>query len=414
MRVLHLIQRYRPAQGGSEKFFVEASERLAAEGHSVTVYTTDALDIQRFWLWGKKRVHVPREVLRGVDVRRFRVWTLPWRLHAKAQKVLSAIPGRAAKSLFSFPSPFVPGMLASIHTRERFDIVHAAALPYDSILYCAHRIARRQKIPLIISPFFHLGEKGNDDVSKYYTRPHQMWLVGEADRVLVQTDIEQEFLIERSIPREKLRLLGMGISADELEGGVGERFRDKYDVRGPIVFYIGPKTYDKGTFHLLEAMRRIWHRGDPTTLVLAGSDIEDFNRHYRGLPSEIQAKCLLLSYISEEEKKDLLDAGTLMVMPSRSDSFGIVFLEAWYYGKPVIGAQAGGIPGVINDGIDGLLVPFDDVGALTGAISKMLRDGELSAEMGKRGHDKVMSSYTWDEKYRLLKDLYLNLTGEEK
>ncbi len=408
MRYLHLIHRYWPARGGSEKFFIELSERLAADGDEVTVFTTDAMDIQHFWLPGKERVGVPRESHEGVRIERFAVRRFP--KHPQALRVLSRLPGFTLKSLFSFPSPLVPGMLARIWSSERFDLVHATALPYDSILYSAWRIASRQGIPLVMSPFFHLGESGSDEVSRHYTRPHQLRLVKSADRVFVQTAIEREFLAGSGYPEDRMVTLGMGINPRELEGGRGERFRRKHGVIGPVVCYIGPRTYDKGTFNLVEAMASLWRGGDPSTLVMAGADIEDFRRYYRGLPEGVKSKCLVLGYIDDQEKRDLLDACDLLVLPSRSDSFGIVFLEAWFYGKPVVGAEAGGIPGLVREGLDGLLVPFGNSTELALAVRTLLMNRDYARRLGEEGRKRVLADFTWDEKYRVVRGVYEELT----
>jgi glycogen synthase len=409
MRCLHVIHRYWPARGGSEKFFIELCERLVSDGDEVTVYTTDAMDIQHYWLPGKERIDGPYEVRNGVRVFRFDVKRFP--KHAQALRVLGKAPGLTAKSLFSFPSPLVPGMLRRIWSPERFDIVHATALPYDSILYTAYRVARRQGIPLVMSPFFHLGESDSDEVRRHYTRPHQLKLVKGCDRVFVQTDIERDFLAGAGYPEEKMVLLGMGINPGELKGGKGERFRRRHGVIGPIVCYIGPRTYDKGTFTLVDAMESLWKGGDPSTLVMAGADIEDFRRFYEKLPEKISSKCLMLDFIPDEEKLDLLDACDLLVLPSRSDSFGIVFLEAWFYGKPVVGARAGGIPGLVRDGVDGLLVPFGDAKELALAIRSLLRDSTYAHALGEAGRERVLSEFTWESKYRVVRGVYEELTG---
>lgn len=409
MRCLHVIHRYWPARGGSERFFEEISERLAADGNRVTVWTTDAIDIQHYWLPGKERIGIADEEHNGVRIRRFDVKRLP--KHAQALRVLEKIPGLGPKSVFSFPSPMVPGMLKTARGGEQFDIVHATALPYDSILYSAYVVSRRQGIPLVYSPFFHLGEEGEEDVRRFYTRGHQMKLVKSADRVLVQTNIERDFLRSSGFAESRMLLLGMGINPGELEGGNGERFRKKHGIAGPIVCYIGPRTYDKGTFHLVEAMEKLWAGGDPSTLVLAGLDIEDFRRYHERLPEKVKSKCLMLDYIPDEEKLDMLDACSQLVLPSRSDSFGIVFLEAWFYGKPVVGAAAGGIPGLVRDGIDGLLVPFGDVKELALSIQKLLLDKEYARGLGEAGRERVLAEFTWDRKYTLVKRLYEELAG---
>jgi glycogen synthase len=64
---------------------------------------------------------------------------------------------------------------------------------------------------------------------------------------------------------------------------------------------------------------------------------------------------------------------------------------------PVIGARAGGIPGVITDGQDGLLVPFGNVAALTAAISQLLTEPALTEKMGAAGRQKTISHYTWSQ-----------------
>jgi glycosyltransferase involved in cell wall biosynthesis len=96
-------------------------------------------------------------------------------------------------------------------------------------------------------------------------------------------------------------------------------------------------------------------------------------------------------------------------MPSRTDSFGIVYLEAWLYRKPVIGARAWGVSDVIEDGVDGRLVPFDDPGALAEALSVLLKRPALRSEMGARGEAKVYRLHTWDKKYEAVRDLYVRL-----
>ena len=61
MKVAHVIQRYWPCVGGAERYFQELSERLASDGHQVTVYTTDIWDLEGFWARGKARVSSKEE-----------------------------------------------------------------------------------------------------------------------------------------------------------------------------------------------------------------------------------------------------------------------------------------------------------------------------------------------------------------
>jgi glycosyltransferase involved in cell wall biosynthesis len=105
----------------------------------------------------------------------------------------------------------------------------------------------------------------------------------------------------------------------------------------------------------------------------------------------------------------MLAATDLFAMPSRIDSFGIVYLEAWAYGVPVIGCRAGGVPDVIEDGQDGVLVGYGDETGLAMAIEGLLADPQRCRAMGQRGRAKVEAHYTWDQIYDGLAAVYREL-----
>ena len=123
-----------------------------------------------------------------------------------------------------------------------------------------------------------------------------------------------------------------------------------------------------------------------------------------------QIDCYLLN-VSDEVRRDALAAASVYAQPSRTDSFGIAYLEAWCYGAPVVGARAGGVPAVIDDGENGLLVPFGDVGALAGALERLLRDGALARRLGASGRAKVLRELTWDAAYGRARAFYRDLAG---
>ncbi len=84
------------------------------------------------------------------------------------------------------------------------------------------------------------------------------------------------------------------------------------------------------------------------------------------------------------------------MLPSRADSFGIVLLEAWSHGVPVVAARAGGIPGVVDDGANGLLVPFADVDGLANAVERLITDEVFAERIGEAGREKIRTHYSWD------------------
>jgi glycosyltransferase involved in cell wall biosynthesis len=171
-------------------------------------------------------------------------------------------------------------------------------------------------------------------------------------------------------------------------------------------------AYDKGTMHLVEAARRLWQGGQAVDLVLAGAITQPFRAYLAGLPPADRARLHVLGPVDDAEKRNLLAAADVFAMPSRTDSFGIVYLEAWLYRKPVIGARTWGVMDVIEDGRDGLLVPFGDAAALADALSDLLSDAARRDQMGAYGEEKVHRMHTWDVKYPLVRNLYQQLVAD--
>ncbi len=419
MRILHITPRYYPYIGGSELYCQEISERLVQDGHQVTVFTTNAWDVEYFWDPQKAHLPVGRENHHGVEIRRFAVQHVlssqrSFGAIRLALRLLASMPFNTRFLLFRLCTlvPWVPDLERELTLETRgnaYDIVHVTNICFDSLIYGAYRFARQMEIPLVITPFVHLGEREDNTVRRYYTMPHQMSMLRSSDTVIVQTELERQYLLSQGVMADRIHKVGVGINPERLCGGCAERFRAKYHIEAPIVFYIGTQAYDKGTIHLVEAMRKLWEDGSPAHLVLAGPVTGGFESYFRSLPELDRQRCHLLGFISEEDKRDLLDAGDVFAMPSRTDTFGIVYLEAWLYKKPVIGALAGGIPDVIQDNEDGYLVPFGDIPRLAQAIDTLLADPAKARQFGEKGYLKIIAQHTWDKKYTAIKTIYEGL-----
>jgi len=83
----------------------------------------------------------------------------------------------------------------------------------------------------------------------------------------------------------------------------------------------------------------------------------------------------------------------LFALPSTAEGFGLVFLEAMAFSKAVVGAAAGGSVDVIEDGVNGLLVPGNDPARLTQALDRLLRVEALCAALGRRGAEIVRQKF---------------------
>ena len=419
-RLLHIVQRYAPYEGGSENYVREISEQFAADGHAVTVLTTDAWDLEYFWNPRARRIDVPaEETLRGVRVLRFSVRHYPlsafgYRALRRAMAEVSRLPplpGRDSALRHSgLFAPWTPSLHRWLreHTGQ-FDLVHAANISLESTVIAGADAARRARVPLVVTPFTHLGVPGDARIVRYYSMPQHIRLLRDAAATITQTPQETGFLAARGVPADRLHRIGVGVHLGDVTGGNADRARAAYDLRGAVVYFSGTAAADKGTYDLIAAMRRLWDAGRDATLVLTGPMLSAARAHLAALPDNVRARIRPLGFVTKEEQRDVLAAADILALPSRTDSFGIVFLDAWANAKPVLGADAGGIPGVVTDGVDGVIVPFGDVGALTAALRRLLDDPDLRARMGAAGRQKLLDQYTWDHIVTQVREVYARL-----
>jgi glycosyltransferase involved in cell wall biosynthesis len=305
-------------------------------------------------------------------------------------------------------TPRLPDMRRYLqaHAAEPFALIHATNITLDFAILPAFDFAHAHGIPFIATPFVHLGPPGDRSILRYYSMRHQIELLRRSARVITMTGLEGDALAARGVDRARMRRVGVGVNPAEIAGGDGARFRAEQRIDGPLVLYIGAMAFDKGAVHTVEAMQRLWAQGENATLALIGAPLAHFTTFYARLPTVEQARIRLLPYAPDQVKRDALAAADLFAMPSRTDSFGIAYLEAWCYGLPVIGARAGGVPDVIDDRLDGLLVPFGDLDAIAGAIGRLLHDRGEAQRLGASGRAKVMRELTWDRIYAQVRAVY--------
>lgn len=415
MHFLHVNQLYNPASGAS-RYFMELGERLVREGHRVTVLSSNALDLEYFWDQRRRSIHELTSSHHGVEVRRFAVRRIPGppiiypilrRLMLELGRVGAlSRPLLRRMAMLTPRLPDLEAALANDPTLADVALVHTTNITLDFAILPVARWAAQRGIPHLCTPFVHLGEPGNRQIVQYYSMPHQIALLQSCAGVATMTHLERDFLIDCGVPAERIAIVGAGVDPAEVAGGDGAAFRARHAITGPIVLSLGAAAYDKGTIHTLDALRQLWAKGHPVTWVQCGPLLAHFEAHYAQLPPAERAKTRVLGYVSDQERRDALAAATVYAQPSRTDSFGISYLEAWCYAVPVVGARAGGVPAVISDGVDGLLVPFGDTTTLAQALERLLDDPGLAQHLGRAGQAKVARELTWDAAYARARALY--------
>ena len=163
---------------------------------------------------------------------------------------------------------------------------------------------------------------------------------------------------------------------------------------------------------MLRAAQVAWESGHRFTLVLAGPQMPNFLSFWKSFRPA--GPVHVLGQLDEVQKRDFFAAIDLFALPSRSDSFGLVFPEAWVNGVPCVGYRAGGVPWVIRDGIDGLLVRCGDIASLAAALVRLVGDAALRRRMGEAGRARIPTEFDWADKLALVRDTYEEVIAERR
>jgi glycosyltransferase involved in cell wall biosynthesis len=412
MRVAHFIQRFPPALGGSEAYFARLSDFLFHQGHDVQVWTTTAIDLETFWSSRGRQLKPGIEMRDGITIRRYA--PAHWFARQHFLRALSYFPISSVQRMALPCNPIALRMWFDAGSfDEPIDLVHASAFPYGWLLSCAHKLARRKRAPYFLTPFLHLGDPDNhrDRTRRAYTSKGLRSLLLAADRVFAQTPSERDMISQLGVGDEKIVLQGMGVDFADCTGGDRATARASWHIRDDevVIGHLANQSKEKGTVDLLRAALVAWEMGARFRVVLAGPRMPNFRRFWDTFPTK--DRVVQLGPLSHAQKLDFFAGIDVFCLPSRSDSFGLVLLEAWANGKPVIAYRAGGPADLVHHGEDGLLVPCGDLEGLAEAFILMERQTDGREELGKIGNHRAITEFQWQDRLSIIQREMASITG---
>jgi glycosyltransferase involved in cell wall biosynthesis len=335
---------------------------------------------------------------------------LAWR---KIMVLLSSLPGDQIQILEKMAGrvPKIPYFAEALDKiGEPVDLIHGFNLSWENAMLAGWRYARQRAIPFIATPFLHTGVIGRDRVSRNSTMDHQIHMLKDARAIHTLTNVEKQALLRHGCEPGRLLNVGSGIDPFPAPSNKTMEWVESQS-DGPFILFIGRNSYDKGCIHAMEAMLQLNDDLNHLNLLIVGQPTSELARFLKKANGNKKGPLRILGVVSEEQKHALLEKTLLLLLPSRTDSFGIVILEAWAHGKPVVGARAGGIAEVISDGADGFLVEFGDVGSLAKKINLLFQDSDLRNTLANNGQRKLDEIYNWDRVGDLVFSNYQHILG---
>lgn len=285
------------------------------------------------------------------------------------------------------------------------DIVHAHAFGYFPT-WAASAARKLGRSRLVVTPHSDVGTGTSG--SRLYARTVARGTLARADRVVALTSLEAQHLQRLGVDPRRIVTIPNGIDLKEFPPrgprppvGVGAR-----------ILFVG-RIYpeQKGLETLVRAMARL-PSGLGVRLRMVGEDwggavrVKELARAL-GIADRIE----LPGPVPRDVLRREYARADLFVLPSLFEPFGIVLLEAMAAGLPIIASRVGGIPEVVEEGRNALLVPPGDVDALAEAMRRLIADESLARRFSAASYDRV-GRFSWEHLVGRFVDLFEELLGE--
>jgi glycosyltransferase involved in cell wall biosynthesis len=390
-RLVLVAQTYFPAIDGTAVLIQHLAEQFAAGGDEVHVITTDALGPAGFRNPNVERTKAaPVEDIRGVRVHRLPTY---WWLSGMSRPVQAVgrrlrLPG-AERIGDLYLGPVMRGFLRTLDELTP-TAVYASSFPY----WHMHQLVtwgQRRRVPVVLHGAIHPEDRWAFDRSSIRRS------CARAAGYAANTAYEARYVERLGVPRDRINVVGIGVDLDVLKLTRPERPEASgASSPKPRILYLGHLTTRKGLDTVIEALPTIWARYPSAEVVIAGKTTEEAHDLRRAAFNVSQEHDLRwLPDVTEAEKMALFASASMVLYPSRAESFGFVFLEAWSFGVPVVGCRAGAIPDVVEDGVTGLLMSPGDSMELANCVSRLIEDPVEAKRMGAEGQRRVRKEHTW-------------------
>lgn len=172
---------------------------------------------------------------------------------------------------------------------------------------------------------------------------------------------------------------------------------DPISFNPPRLLCLGRLVANKGFDLALAAFGRVMEHFPGIRLVIAGDGPERKRLAQQIVELGISDRVELTGLVTPDAVPALLNAVTLVVIPSRTEGFGLVALEAALMARPVVATCVGGLPEVVENQTTGLLVKKESPKALANAIEHLLSHPDAAASMGSAARSRAMNRFNWDQ-----------------
>lgn len=416
MRVAHVLRKYHPAEwGGTETAIHRLVEGLRAHDVSSTVYHPRRPPAQ-----GAHRPAFDPLAELGIAVAPYEAFVPIWGISAQERTQLLAVGG----NLLSFDLPTL------LELEPELDVVHTHTL--GRIGGIARRIARRRRLPFVVT--IHGGVRDLPAALKraFDRRPGGLewgrlfgWWWG-AHRVLAEADLivtcnaKEAALLAAEFPRPRVVAQPHGVRMQSFRADHRAAAQAAFPrlATHRLVLCVGRIDAVKNQDWLLRQAPRFLRAHPQALLMFVGACMDPVywsTLLERVEMPEFAGRVVLTGGLPPEDPRliGLLQSASLVVLPSISETFGLVILEAWAAGAPVLASRTTGASALIRPGENGWLFDLEHPASFHAALDHALREPEVGRRYAAAGTRLVETEFNTTVLAGRIRRLYDELVAEK-
>lgn len=245
-------------------------------------------------------------------------------------------------------------------------------------------------------------------------------ILKHASAVTTVSQFTKQHLVTLGVPESQIHIVSpcphitpetFPVTVDEVVA-----FDKEHQLDGKrVILSVGRLVERKGVDRVIEAMAMIKTQHPNALYVIAGNGQYAYELKKIVERLSLQKHVYFVGKLSDQELAKWYQRCDLFIMPSRQlsnrdvEGFGIVYLEANSFGKPVIGGKSGGVADAVTHEETGLLVDPNNVAEITAAIDRLLTDAPLATRLGNQGMQRVRAEFQWSQQARRLEQLISKL-----
>ena len=319
------------------------------------------------------------------------------------------------EDLYDIVDDFTDSVIKDLKNRKPVDIIHANYWLSGAV---GHKLKHELNIPLVTT-FHTLGETKK---KSGFPEPNErlrveMEIVGCSDVVVANSENEQEQLHHLyGANVDRVEIVPLGVEQALFSPGNPNAAKDALGLpTGPILLFIGRLQSLKGVDVAISTLRAMDHE-NATLVIVGGASGQEgslYESEIRNLANNLPAgkKVAFIPPQPHHILSTYYRAADIVIVPSRSESFGLVALEAAACGVPVVASSVGGLQNLIEDGKTGLLIKGWDPVEYAQVVDYLLSNPFKTTEIAMNAVDRAQT-YTWGQTATRLQEIYQSVLSK--